>query len=924
MCKKMIYPIFMFVLLLGLSTVRAQDLQWDRALYWDDDYSSAWAGGATTIRDALEAAGYTVLDADQLKTWMNGHIADKALSVVVFCRDVVPDTVAETMNASCTIRKYLDSGGKVIWYSDWPFYYQGHADGSNVTWGSAGATSVLGFNASSGPNDTMDEVVFTEAGIAWGLTTTWQSQRPTSVTITDNLTPLATISSGSAAAWAKHYLPGDKYRGFVRLYDTGGVPPSVEDVMRLAEYIATKAANPSPADGSILRDTWASISWAPGAYATSHDVYIGENYDDVAAGTGDTFFGNQAAPYLVVGFPGNPYPDGLVPGTTYYWRIDEVDSANTYTGDVWSFMIPPKKAFSPDPINGADLVGLDVVLTWESGFSAKLHTVYFGDNFDDVNDAAVGMPQGQTKYTPGTLKLAKTYYWRVDEFEGPATHKGDVWSFTTEGGVGGPNPANGAVDVKPTAVLKWNAGGVAASHEVYFGTDADVVRNATKNSPEYKGTKALGDESFDPGQLPLTTTYYWRIDEVNSINPDSPWAGNVWSFTTSDYFVIDDFEDYDSGDNQIWYSWHDGLGYGTPGTAGYFAGNGTGAAVGDETTASYTEETIVHGGGQSMPVAYDNNLQGYSKYSEVELKLTAPRDWTDEGVSELSIWFRGNPGSTGSFVEGPVGTYTMTASGADIWAVDGVEADEFHFAYKMLTGTGSVVAKVESVDNTNAWAKAGVMIRETLNPDSAHAMMVVTPGSGVSFQRRPGTGQTSLDTTTGAIAAPYWVKLERSISGSFTAYHSANGSAWTMQGTPENIPMGSNVYIGLALTSHDAALTCQAVFSNVTTTGTVGPQWSHQDIGIASNAAEPLYVAVSNSAGTPAVVVNDDANAAQVDTWTEWVIPLQVFADQGINLTNVDRIAIGLGTRGNTAVPGGSGTMYFDDIRLYKPGEAAE
>jgi len=136
--------------------------------------------------------------------------------------------------------------------------------------------------------------------------------------------------------------------------------------------------------------------------------------------------------------------------------------------------------------------------------------------------------------------------------------------------------------------------------------------------------------------------------------------------------------------------------------------------------------------------------------------------------------------------------------------------------------------------------------------------------------------------------------------------------------------MGSNVYIGLALTSHDAALTCQAVFSNVTTTGTVGPQWSHQDIGIASNAAEPLYVAVSNSAGTPAVVVNDDANAAQVDTWTEWVIPLQVFADQGINLTNVDRIAIGLGTRGNTAVPGGSGTMFFDDIRLYKPKEAAE
>jgi len=128
----------------------------------------------------------------------------------------------------------------------------------------------------------------------------------------------------------------------------------------------------------------------------------------------------------------------------------------------------------------------------------------------------------------------------------------------------------------------------------------------------------------------------------------------------------------------------------------------------------------------------------------------------------------------------------------------------------------------------------------------------------------------------------------------------------------------------LALTAHDAALTCQAVFSNVTTTGTVSGQWANQDIGILSNDAEPLYVAVSNSTGNPAVVVNDDPAAAQIDTWTEWVILLQTFADQGINLTNVDRIAIGLGTRGNTTVPGGSGKMFIDDIRLNKPTESVE
>jgi hypothetical protein len=525
-------------------------------------------------------------------------------------------------------------------------------------------------------------------------------------------------------------------------------------------------------------------------------------------------------------------------------------------------------------------------------------------------------------YSPGPLDLAKTYYWRVDEFDGIETHKGDVWSFTTLGAVSGPNPANSAVDVKPTVVLSWDAGAVAASHEVYFGTDADAVANATKTSPEYKGQKALGEESYDPGKLMLNTTYYWRIDEVNATNPDSPWAGNVWSFTTGDFFVLDDFEDYDVGNNEIWWAWKDGLGYVAHDNEPAYPGNGTGSAVGDETTASYTEETIVHGSNQSMPFFYENNKQGYANYSEAEKTLSDTRNWSEQGVAELSLWFRGNPASVGSFVEGPAGTYTMTASGADIWAVNGVEADEFHFAYKMLTGTGSMVAKVESIDNTNVWAKAGVMIRETLNPDSAHAMMVVTPAQGVSFQRRPGTGQTSTNTDTASITAQYWVKIERDLSGNFTAYHSANGSTWTTQGT-ENIPMGANVHIGLAVTSHDAALTCQAVLTNVTFTGNVGPQWANQDIGILSNDAEPLYVALSNSAGTPAVVVHDDPAASQIDTWTEWIIPLQAFVDQGINLTNVDKIAIGLGTKGNMAAPGGSGKMYFDDIRLNRPKEAA-
>ncbi|MGB2862070.1 MAG: sugar-binding protein [Sedimentisphaerales bacterium] len=689
------------------------------------------------------------------------------------------------------------------------------------------------------------------------------------------------------------------------------------------------SSGPGPANGDLVEATWVTLSWKPGEFAASHDLYLGENFDDVNEATRDSneFRINLDlnTTFYIAGFPGYPYPDGLVPGTTYYWRIDEVNAPpdeTVYQGDVWSFSIPSKSSYGPIPDNGAELVPMNATLTWTPGFGAKLHTVYFGEDFDTVNNATGGALIGVVSYTPSNLKLAKTYYWRVDEFDGAGTYKGDVWSFTTEGAVTGPNPADGDVDVKPSVVLGWVAGAVADSHEVYFGSDADAVKNATKASPEYKGAKALGEESYDPGMLTLNTAYYWRIDEANGTNPDSPWEGNVWSFTTGDFFVIDDFEDYNTGENQIWFAWHDGLGAGAPGTPGYVPGNGTGSAVGDETTLSYTEETIINGGLQSMPIVFDNNKQGFSKYSEVELTLSAVRDWTAEGVAELSIWFRGYPAAVGSFVEGPVGTYTMTGSGADIW----VNADEFHYAYKTLTGVGSIQAKVTSVDNTNPWAKAGVMIRETLEPGSVHASMVVTPENGVSFQRRilADGVSTSANSTTLAEVAPYWVKIERDMAGNFSAYSSTNGSTWQIQGARENIQMSSNVYIGLAVTSHDTALTCQAVFTNVTTTGSVGAQWANQDIGIESNATEPLYVAVSNTAGQPAVVVHNDPAATNIDTWTEWVIPLQAFADQGIVLTNVDRIAIGLGTKGNMTIPGGSGKMYFDDIRLNRPEEAAE
>ncbi|HCO94907.1 MAG TPA: hypothetical protein DIU00_13305, partial [Phycisphaerales bacterium] len=230
------------------------------------------------------------------------------------------------------------------------------------------------------------------------------------------------------------------------------------------------AFSPDPADGDLHEDTWITLSWKPGGFAVSHDIYLGDNFEDVNNGVGDTFRGNQGDTYYVAGFPGYAYPDGLVPGTTYYWRIDEVNEAepnSPWKGDVWSFLIPPKTAYYPEPADGVEFVDLNVQLTWTAGYGAKLHYIVFGEDFDEVSNAVAGTPNGPATYSPGPLKLAKTYYWRVDEFDGVETYKGEIWSFTTLGAVSGPNPSDGAMGVKPTVVLGWDAGAVAASHEVY-------------------------------------------------------------------------------------------------------------------------------------------------------------------------------------------------------------------------------------------------------------------------------------------------------------------------------------------------------------------------------------------------------------------------------------------------------------------------
>jgi len=470
---------------------------------------------------------------------------------------------------------------------------------------------------------------------------------------------------------------------------------------------------------------------------------------------------------------------------------------------------------------------------------------------------------------------------------------------------GKPSPRDGAINVLQEVTLTWRPGayveGLSPKHRLFFSENFDDVNDGI-GGIEQDVERYPIDGSL---KLDLGKTCYWRVDEANST---TGWdVGALWRFTVIDYLTVDDFESYndldptDPNSNRIFLTWIDG--YEQPTT------NGSTVGYADP---PFCEQTIVQGGKQSMPLFYDNS--GTATYSEAQRTFSPKQDWTREGVEALSFWFRGHPAYVGSFVEAPAGTYTMTGSGTDIWGT----SDEFHFAYKEHTGAAAIIAKVESVGHTDPWAKAGVMIRDTLEGDSRNAALLVTPENGVRSQHRKTAGSSTDRGFVEGITAPQWVRLERTTGGLVRAFYSADGATWTLVDM-KTVSMSMPVYIGLAVTSHNVDATCEAKFSHVSFGDTsVGPGWTDQDIGMLSNEPQPMYVTVGDGSGTAATVYHDDADAAVINTWTEWNIDLKQFGDAGVVLTDVSKLAIGFGGSDNPQ-PGDSGLVFFDDIRLYPP-----
>lgn len=425
-------------------------------------------------------------------------------------------------------------------------------------------------------------------------------------------------------------------------------------------------------------------------------------------------------------------------------------------------------------------------------------------------------------------------------------------------------------------------------------------------SPLYRG-RQTGTSFPLQGLVQPGGRYFWRIDEVEA-DGTTIHKGIVWAFTVSDYLVIDDFESYmDNVHSRIGKTWIDG------------SINNTGAQVNCWSNPSTGQTGDAHGT-WSMSLAYDN--AGPPFVSEVERGFAPEQDWTAGEMNTLSLWYRGD---VVSFDETTPGTFTMSAAGADIWGA----GDEFRYAYQRLDEDGAIVARVERVGATDYWAKAGVMIRESLDPASAYAFMLVIPDGIRAFQNRPANySWTCLSAHGGAEQKiPSWVKLERK-GNRFTGYHSLDGINWIRQldtentgpdhsPNPQTIRMPGRVYVGLALTSHAPGVVTTATFSGVQITGGVTGQWQVAEIGVdhPGNSPDDLYVVVEDSDGKTATVVNPDPAAVNAMAWTEWKIPLSNFL--GADLSRVRRMFMGVGGREAT-IPPGTGCIYIDDIHIYK------
>jgi len=541
--------------------------------------------------------------------------------------------------------------------------------------------------------------------------------------------------------------PGTTYYWRIDEVDADETTIHTGDVWSFTSAPLTAYA-PQPWDGARWRDVETELQWTPGVGAVSHDIYFGIDKAAVQAADPNTFMGNQV--------PVTFDPGTLAENTTYYWRIDEHgDGDALYEGEIWSLTtFGPGAGVKARYFEGMELSGTPVLSQVEdsidhnwgnsevvAGISDQISARWtanleapFTETYQLITNSDDGVrlwldgrltidnwANGNTEDTAQADLVANQLYylemqWYEDgggavaslSWQSPSIPRQPIPTGWLQLPVRatGPYPANTAVDATQDPVLRWSAGESAARHDVYFGDDAEAVAEATPaDAGLYRGQQALDATTYDPGPLEWDKTYYWRVDEVNTLDADSPWKGVVWRFTTADFIVVDNFESYTNDVSQrVFEKWVDGLGFTLPEPGN--PGNGTGAAVGHDiwgVDSPYLNRLLmetgkVHGGEQSMPLYYDNTAAPYR--SEAERTWAVGQNWTLNGVDTLILYTRGEVTNDGAplyaVIEDNAGN-TAVAACPEAAAATATDWVEWKIPLSDLTDAGVAVTSVKKM-----------------------------------------------------------------------------------------------------------------------------------------------------------------------------------------------------------------------------------
>ena len=593
------------------------------------------------------------------------------------------------------------------------------------------------------------------------------------------------------------------------------------------------AAAPSPESEAtdIPRDL--TLTWMAGESATAHDVYLGTSAEDVAAaGRANPMDVLASQGQTALTYDTGRLEFGQ---TYYWRIDEVAGDGAVFAGNVWSFTVETlaypvqniiatttgvseADAGPENTVNGSGLSADDQHSTTASdmwlavgngvdplaiqyefdgvyklyemtvwnynvmfemmlGFGLKDVTVEYSENGTDwtvLGDVQFAQATSQANYAANTtidfagvaaqyVKLTvNSGYGMLGQFGLSEVRFTYIPVLARE-----PQPADEEIDVNPNGALSWRAGREAAAHEVYLSADEAAVAEGSV----LVDTVASTDYALSGLDLQLDSTYYWKVNEVNEAEAISAWEGRIWSFSTQEFFVVENFESYgDDEGERIYEIWADGWVNETGSTVGYLE-------------SPFAEQTIVNSGDQSMPLLYDNSS---TTVSEAERTFATPQNWVGNGIKTLAVQFHGAQDNTGQLylmINNTKIAYDGPASDINKaqwqpWLIDlsSVGAN-LQSVTKLVIGIeGSGAEGIVYIDDIRLYPKE-IEVVTPVEPDTAGLVLhyALDEGAGTTVADASGNGNTG------------------TIDGDPTWINGVSGSALGFDGSRDYITTGASL-----------------------------------------------------------------------------------------------------------------------------------